>query len=166
MRSDTVSSLLSLLALAGMSSAGILPDGFLSGGPKNLCAEAATATTTVTVEALRKTTVTATTTYTVSSMPTCSAVSVPAPVVQSFSPSGNTGNTNSNAATCLSDEQAKWIVDSFKTILTHPDRSVAKSTAVEVIADEFLETSDSVNSLNDIPVSPFTILTQDFLSQR
>ena len=160
MRTDRVSSLLiSLLALAGVSSAGILPDGFLpaAGGPKNPCSEVATATTTVTVEAIRQT-VTATTTYTVSSVATCSAVGVPAPVVTGNylnDNGGNAGNTNVdvNVANCLSDEQAKSIVDAFKKILTSPDRSVAKSTADQIIADEFLETSDSVNSLNGLPVS-------------
>lgn len=130
MRFDTFTS---LLVLAGTTSAGIL-DGF----PKNFCTEATTVTNfaTITVEAMHQTTVT--TTYTVTSTPSCAGAQYPA---------------SSNTAACLSDEQTKWIVDSFKTILSHPDRSVAKSTANGLIADEFLETSDSINSLSGLPVS-------------
>jgi hypothetical protein len=132
MRFDTFTS---LLVLAGQTSAGIL-DGF----PKNLCTEAATVTNvaTITVEAMHQTTVTAT--YTVTNTPSCVAAQYPPP-------------SSSNTAACLSDEQTKWIVDSFKIILSHPDRNVAKSTAIELIADEFLETSDSINSLSGLPVS-------------
>lgn len=135
MRFDTFTS---LLVLAGQTSAGIL-----DGLSKNLCVEATTMTNavTVTVEAMHQTTLTAT--YTVTNTPSCAATQCP---------------LSSNTAACLSDEQTKWIVDSFKTILSHPDRSVAKSTADELIADEFLETSDSINSLSGLPVSRIPIL--------
>ncbi|KIW87055.1 uncharacterized protein Z519_12352 [Cladophialophora bantiana CBS 173.52] len=51
------------------------------------------------------------------------------------------------AAGCLSDAQATSIVSAWKTILTSPDRASASATAQTLIADEFLETSDAINSL-------------------
>ncbi|OQV10614.1 hypothetical protein CLAIMM_14588 [Cladophialophora immunda] len=55
--------------------------------------------------------------------------------------------TPSTVLGCLSDAQATNIVSAWKTILSSPDRASASATAQALIADEYLETSDSINSL-------------------
>ncbi|OAP56296.1 hypothetical protein AYL99_09475 [Fonsecaea erecta] len=62
--------------------------------------------------------------------------SVPLPTASDLPPTG-----------CLSDAQATDIVSAWKTILTSPDRASASAAAQALIADEYLETSDSINSL-------------------
>lgn len=54
---------------------------------------------------------------------------------------------------CLSDQQAAFIVKTFKSILTNPDRKGAIATANIIIADKYVETSDSINVLAGYPVS-------------
>ena len=56
-------------------------------------------------------------------------------------------------AACLSDDQATNVVTSWRDVLTQTDRSIANATAQELIADEFLGTSDSINALAGISVS-------------
>ncbi|KAK4212149.1 hypothetical protein QBC37DRAFT_197618 [Rhypophila decipiens] len=48
---------------------------------------------------------------------------------------------------CLEDKQANFIVEKFKSILTNPDRSAAKATAEALIAQVYVEESDSINIL-------------------
>ncbi|KAM7185511.1 hypothetical protein V8F20_011767 [Naviculisporaceae sp. PSN 640] len=48
---------------------------------------------------------------------------------------------------CLEDKQADFIVEKFRSILTNPDRKAAKKTAEELIADVYVEESDSINIL-------------------
>jgi hypothetical protein len=58
---------------------------------------------------------------------------------------------------CLSDAQATNIVNSWKAIIMHSDRDAAKTTAEKLIADEFLLTGDSINSLAGIAVSVISL---------
>lgn len=53
---------------------------------------------------------------------------------------------------CLNDYQATYLVEQFKSILTNPDRQAANQTAQTVIADDYVEVSDSINSLAGYPV--------------
>ncbi|KIW70331.1 hypothetical protein PV04_02610 [Phialophora macrospora] len=62
---------------------------------------------------------------------------------------------------CLSDTQATSIVSIWKTILTDPDRNAAGSTAQRLITDEFLGTSDSINSLAGISLGNATFSGKD-----
>lgn len=54
---------------------------------------------------------------------------------------------------CMSDAQAAFIVKTFKSILMNPDRNAAVQTANTLIADNYVETSDSINVLAGYPVS-------------
>ncbi|KIW34940.1 uncharacterized protein PV07_01677 [Cladophialophora immunda] len=69
--------------------------------------------------------------------------------------------TPSTVLGCLSDAQATNIVSAWKTILSSPDRASASATAQALIADEYLETSDSINSLAGNSVR---LTTKAFLS--
>lgn len=53
---------------------------------------------------------------------------------------------------CLTDQQAQFIVNAFKTILTAQDRQVANATAQTLIADGYVEESDSINILAGYPL--------------
>ena len=53
---------------------------------------------------------------------------------------------------CLSDSQANFIANAFKTILTNPDRQAAAKLAGSFIADGYVEESDSINFLAGYPV--------------
>ena len=55
---------------------------------------------------------------------------------------------------CLTDQQAQFIVNAFETILVAPNRQVANTTAQTLIADGYVEESDSINFLAGYPVSP------------
>lgn len=55
---------------------------------------------------------------------------------------------------CLDDSQASFIVDKFRSILTNPDREAAGKTAQDLIAETYLEESDSINILAGYPVCP------------
>ncbi|KIW81339.1 hypothetical protein Z517_04364 [Fonsecaea pedrosoi CBS 271.37] len=65
------------------------------------------------------------------------------------------------ATGCLSDAQATNIVTSWKTILTSSDRGDASAIAQALIADEYLETSDSINSLAGNSLGNATISGKD-----
>lgn len=54
---------------------------------------------------------------------------------------------------CLNDAQAAFIIKTFKSILTNPDRKAAVATANTIIDTRFTETSDSINVLAGNPVS-------------
>ncbi|KAJ9616535.1 hypothetical protein H2200_000254 [Cladophialophora chaetospira] len=73
-------------------------------------------------------------------------------VTQALSPT----EAYASPAECLSDAQATSIVSSWNAILTHPDRTVANATAQALINDEFLRTSDSINSLIGLPLGNAT----------
>ena len=137
LRKMRVNTIHSLLALVTGSSAGYMD------WPKNLCApttvtsvDLATVTAiNMAAESVEQTTLVSTVTIT----------DTPTVQVQAALPCV--------ATTCLSDDQAKSIVSSFKTILTSSNRSIAHDTAQTLIADEILETSDSINSLAGLRVS-------------
>ena len=57
------------------------------------------------------------------------------------------------AGNCLGDAQATNIVDALMDILIEPDRTKVGSMAEELIAEEFMEMSGSVNSLTGQDVS-------------
>jgi len=63
-----------------------------------------------------------------------------------------TKRTEDTSCECLTDDQAYSLVQQFKSILTNPDRSAANATAQVVIADGYVETSDSINSLAGYPL--------------
>ena len=86
------------------------------------------------------------------------SVSVPA-VTVTATPSVILDPTSSSRIACLSDAKATGIVSSWKTILTDTDHDVVESTAQELIADSFQGTSDSINSLAGIAVSPLVPLS-------
>lgn len=54
---------------------------------------------------------------------------------------------------CLSDQQSSFIVQTFKSILTNPNRKAAVDTATGLLAVDYKETSDSINVLAGQPVS-------------
>lgn len=54
---------------------------------------------------------------------------------------------------CMSDAQAAFIVKTFKSILMNPNRAAAVTTGSSLIADNYVETSDSINVLAGYPVS-------------
>lgn len=60
--------------------------------------------------------------------------------------------STASPAGCLTSGQAREIVGSFKTILSAADRGLALATAQSLIAEEFIETSDSLNSLAGLMV--------------
>ena len=53
---------------------------------------------------------------------------------------------------CLSQDQANSIVSQFIVGLTHPDVPAANATLQALLADDFKETSDSILSLEGLPV--------------
>ena len=61
---------------------------------------------------------------------------------------------------CLNDQQAAFIVKQFKSILTNPDRQAAVKIANDMLADNYVETSDSINVLAGYPVSRVDIVSQ------
>ncbi|KIY02338.1 uncharacterized protein Z520_02476 [Fonsecaea multimorphosa CBS 102226] len=70
------------------------------------------------------------------------------PITVTVTPSLPLATPSALTATgCLSDAQATNIVSAWKTILTSPDRTSEGATAQTLIADEYLENSDSINSL-------------------
>lgn len=56
---------------------------------------------------------------------------------------------------CLNDQQATYIVNQFKSILTNPNRKAAATTANALLDAGYTETSDSINVLDGTPVSIF-----------
>ena len=59
--------------------------------------------------------------------------------------------------TCLYPAAATSLVSSFKSVLTNPDRQAANATAQIIIADNFTETSDSIDTLAGYPVRTSTL---------
>jgi hypothetical protein len=59
---------------------------------------------------------------------------------------------------CLSDQQATFLVNTFATMLSNPDRSATQAMGNVLIADGYTETSDSINILAGFPLgsSSFT----------
>lgn len=57
---------------------------------------------------------------------------------------------------CLSDSQAGQIVNAFESILTNPNRQQANKTAQALIANNYQEISDSINSLAGFPLGSVT----------
>lgn len=53
---------------------------------------------------------------------------------------------------CLSDQQATFLVNTFKGMLTNTDRNGANKTAQILLAEGFVEESDSINILAGYPV--------------
>ena len=53
---------------------------------------------------------------------------------------------------CLNDAQASFVVQSFKSILTNPDRKAASNLATALLDVNYKETSDSINVLAGLPV--------------
>ncbi len=62
---------------------------------------------------------------------------------------------------CISDAQAQFIVKTFKSILTNPDRIAAAKTAAMLLDDNYVEISDSINVLDNKPVSPSLLFCND-----
>jgi hypothetical protein len=56
-------------------------------------------------------------------------------------------------STCLTQSDADDIVSRFLTVMLHFDMAKANATAQELFADDFSETSDSINTLGGNPVS-------------
>lgn len=54
---------------------------------------------------------------------------------------------------CLTRQQATWIVQQFKSVITNPNRDAAVKLASVLLDDSFSETSDSINVLAGHPVS-------------
>ena len=133
-----------LVFLSSLSSAA-----YLDALKASLCTDVAAAAVTLTVAATVTVTVSVdadptTTTVTnveTTTLTTAAAGAVAAPSI-STAPAG-----------CLTNSQAKTIVASFETILSATDRAVALLAAQSLIADEFVETSDSMNSLTGSLVS-------------
>lgn len=57
---------------------------------------------------------------------------------------------------CLTDAQAKFLAGQFKSVLTNPDRQAANVTATALVADSYVETSDSINILAGFPLGGST----------
>ncbi len=54
---------------------------------------------------------------------------------------------------CLTDQQAQFLANQFKTVLTNSDRNAAKTLAGVLVSSNYVETSDSINILAGFPVS-------------
>ena len=54
---------------------------------------------------------------------------------------------------CLSDSQANFLAEQFKSVLTNPNRQAANTLATVLVASNYVETSDSINLLAGFPVS-------------
>ena len=54
----------------------------------------------------------------------------------------------------MTDDMAYSVYNGFMDILTNPDRQAANATAQALIADAYVEESDSINSLAGFPVRP------------
>lgn len=125
------------LTLTGMTSAAYL-DILIS----SLCTDVGVTVTvgadplTTTVTKVETTTLAATTITKAYTETVAAAGAAAAAATSTASPAG-----------CLTSGQAKEIVGSFKTILSAADRGLALATAQWLIAEEFIETSDSLNSL-------------------
>lgn len=48
---------------------------------------------------------------------------------------------------CLSDQQANWVVQQYKSILTNNNRAAAVQTANQLLDNNYQETSDSIVSI-------------------
>jgi len=57
---------------------------------------------------------------------------------------------------CLTDDQAATVYNGFMDILTNPDRQAANATAQVLIAENYNETSDSINILAGFPLGSVT----------
>ena len=57
---------------------------------------------------------------------------------------------------CMNDWQAQQVVSGFMNILTNPNRQAANATAQTLIADNYEEISDSINSLAGYPLGSIT----------
>lgn len=66
---------------------------------------------------------------------------------------------------CLNDQQSNFIVQSFKSILTNPDRKAAVATANGLLAVNYKETSDSINVLAGQPQGGVSFLGRDHFVQ-
>lgn len=143
-----------LLALSSSSAARHVD--FLGRSNAAAC-ETVTSTALVTIKLCDPATTTITSIQTVAAIPATVTVTVTGTPASGTWPVVKVTSTLSTAsaatASCLSNAQATSIVEAFKTILTDPDRSVVNATAQALIADEFMETSDSINSLAGLPVS-------------
>ena len=53
---------------------------------------------------------------------------------------------------CLSDAQANFLVQTFSTMLSNPDRSKTQSMANVLLDNSYTESSDSINQLAGFPV--------------
>lgn len=53
---------------------------------------------------------------------------------------------------CLNDQQASFIVEQFRLILASPNRQTANTIAQTLIANNYVESSDSINILAGYPV--------------
>ena len=58
-----------------------------------------------------------------------------------------------SASSCLSGPQATSIVTRFESLLTGPQAPSSNATASELLAENFTDTSDSIDSLAGYPVS-------------
>ncbi|KAK5097044.1 hypothetical protein LTS08_007064 [Lithohypha guttulata] len=57
---------------------------------------------------------------------------------------------------CLTRQQATWIVQQFKSVITNPNRDAAVKLASVLLDDSFSETSDSINVLAGHPQGSVT----------
>jgi hypothetical protein len=56
-------------------------------------------------------------------------------------------------STCLSQSDAEDYVSKFMTVMLHDDMAKANATAQDLLATDFSETSDSINTLGGTSVS-------------
>ena len=65
------------------------------------------------------------------------------------------------SSTCLSPAQATQIVNKFGLLLTNPQGSGFVALATSLLADDFTDTSDSINFLAGIPLTTVTFPSRD-----
>ena len=82
-----------------------------------------------------------------------SSLSVVAPLVTAAVASPVAGKGWNSVGSCLTQGQAQYLVDQFKIILGSANKTEVVEVATAVIADGYVETSDSINSLAGYPVS-------------
>jgi len=59
---------------------------------------------------------------------------------------------------CLTDSQANFIAAQFQSILTNPNRQGANVTAQTLVTTNYVETSDSINTLAGYPLGGSTFV--------